>query len=143
MDNPLLPYPLLLKRGMLAVFIAVFANSVILLVVTGGSLVQPFGALTAPPVLFLTIFGCIAATAVYGALTRISPYPDRVFTVLAGVVLLLSFIPNLIILAADPTATLGAVMTLMGMHVAVAVICVYSLTDRYSILTRSPEPPAE
>ena len=143
MNNPLLPFRLLLKRGFLAMVVGVILNMGLLLLVTQANLVMPFGALTAPPVLFLTIFSTVAATVVYGAITRISPYPDRVFIALAGVVLLLSFIPNVIMLVADPEATTGAVLTLMGMHVIVAGTCVYLLTDQFSILTRSPERPDE
>ena len=143
MHNPLLPFSLLLKRGLLAICLAVLVNGVIYLLVTRGALVEPFGALTPPPVIFLTIFGTIAATTVYGAITRISPYPDRVFVALAGVALLLSFIPNVIVLVADPEATPGAVLVLMSMHVTVAFLCVYSVTDSYSPLTRSPEQPAQ
>ena len=118
------------KRGVLATGIAVISNLALLEVSQRLELVDPFGALAIPPITFLTILGAIAATVVYGAITRISPRPDYVFIRLAAVALLLSFIPNVVVLRFDAEATLGAVLLLMSMHVVVAVICVVTLTAR-------------
>jgi hypothetical protein len=52
------------------------------------------------------------------------------FTRVAVVVLLLSFVPDVLLLQADPAATVPAVIVLMVMHVVVAVVCVASLTGR-------------
>lgn len=118
-------------RGVVALLLSILANVVLLAGVRWTGVVDAFGALTYPPVIFLTIVGVVAATAVYGAITRISLHPDWVFLRVAAVALLISFIPDLIVLQYDPEATLGAVTVLMTMHVVVAVICVLFLTDQY------------
>lgn len=137
-ERPPIPLGLLARRGAVAIVLAVACNGLLLGAVTRFELVEPFGALTAPPVVFLTVLTTIAATAVYGAVTRLWPWPDRLFIRLAAVVLLASFLPDLGILRADPDATVGAVLVLMSMHVVVAVICIYLLTDRYSPIPRRP-----
>lgn len=121
------------KRGLVAVGASVIVNSLFLWAVRTSAIVEPFGALTFPPVIFLTILGATAATAVYGAMTRISPHPDWVYVRVAAVALLLSFLPDLGVLRFDPEATVGAVIVLMAMHVTVAVICVVVLTDEYGL----------
>lgn len=122
----------LAARGVLAIGLSVLLTVSMLLTVDGFELVEPFGALTIPPVVFLTSLGVLAASAVYGALTRVLRHPDPAFTRLALVALLVSFLPSLIVLRFDEDATVGAVLVLMGMHVVVAIVCILVLTDRYS-----------
>lgn len=135
-ERPPLPIRLLLLRGLAAILLSLGANWLVLWSVWGFEIVEPFGPLTTPPVLGLTALGAIAATAVYGAVTRIWPWPDRLFIRLAGIVLLASFFPDLALLRFDPEATAGAVVVLMWMHVMVAASCVWMLTDRYSPISR-------
>lgn len=125
-----IPLLTIAKRGGLAIVLSIFANLGIFALVRGFDLVEPFGALTVPPITFLTVLGGVAATAVYGAITRVSTRPDWVFVRVAAVALLLSFIPDIVILRFDPEATLGAVLVLMLMHIVVATICVATLTAR-------------
>lgn len=122
----------IILRGGIATAIAVVANLSLLAVVLVTEAVTPFGALTVPPVAFLTLLAGIAATAVYGAITRLWPHPDRLFARLAAVVLVLSFVPDLIVLRYDETATAGAVLVLMMMHVVTALILLRGLTGDFS-----------
>ena len=125
----------LAKRGALAVGASLLANWLLLGAVLAGNVVEPFGALSFPPVTFLTAVGAVGATLVYAAFTRVADNPDRIFLLVAAVVLVLSFVPDVALLEVDPGATVPGVVVLMLMHVTVAVICVAALTDRYSPLS--------
>lgn len=126
-----IPLRTIAGRGILAVGLTLLVNVTILELVRASGIVEPFGALTVPPVAFLSVLGAIAATAVYGAVTRIYPRPDWIFLRVAAIALLISFIPDVLVLLYDETASLGAVLVLMVMHVTAAGICVIVLTDRY------------
>ncbi len=114
-------------RGGVAVVLAVLVNAV--LVVGFGSLnIAPgFDALTFPPVAFLSAVGAAGAAVVYWALSRYVTDVDGVFVRVAGAVLVLSFVPNIALLALDPAATVLGVIALMVMHVTVAVAAVWAL----------------
>lgn len=124
----------LAKRGALAVGLSVLANWLLLGAILAGNVVEPFDALSFPPVTLLTAVGAVGATLVYGVLTRVVADPDWIFLLIAAVVLVLSFVPDVALLEVEPGATVPGVVVLMLMHVVVAVICVASLTDRYSPL---------
>lgn len=121
----------LLSRGALAIAISLVANLALLGAVETADLVAPFGALSVLPVSLLTVLTASAATAVYGIVRRVSTAPDRIFTMIAAVVLALSLLPDLLLIVYDPGATVSAVLVLMVMHVIVATVCVVVLTDRY------------
>lgn len=116
-------------RGLVVTGFSVIANAVVL-VVAGDLLdVAPgFDPISWTPVVLLTVLGAIAATAVYGAITRLSANHDQLFTRLAAVVLVLSFVPDVLLLQFDPAATIPGVLVLMIMHVTVAAIAVGTLT---------------
>lgn len=135
LDQTTIPLRWLAMRGIAAILVAVAINTTILSFVERFALVPPFGALTYPPVTFLTILGTIAATSVYGAITRVWPYPDELFLKVAIIVLGASFLPTLGLLQADPEANVGAVLVLLVFHVTTAAVCIWMLTDRYSPLT--------
>lgn len=119
----------LARRGALATVLSVVANVVVLAVVTSLELVPPIEQLAYPPVVFLTTVGAVGGTGVYALVQRWSSNPRRTFGIIAGVVLLLSFVPDVTFVADQPGATTGAVATLMVMHVVAAVIV-------FSVLTR-------
>ncbi|WP_254864629.1 DUF6069 family protein [Halovivax gelatinilyticus] len=131
-----IPTATLAVRGVVALILSILGNGALLGIVLATDVVSRFDALSPIPVFFLTIVGVIGATVVFGALTRRSDRPDRTFTLVAAVVLLASFAPDLYILSEDPDATAGAVAVLMVMHVVVAAACVFALTDRYSPIAR-------
>ncbi|NHN57577.1 hypothetical protein G9466_00600 [Halorussus sp. JP-T4] len=102
-------------------------NAIILAAARAAGVAPGFRALTWPPVMFLTVVGAGGAVGVYWLLARRSDSPDRTFTVVAAVVLVLSFVPDLLLLSADESATAFGVAVLMVMHVAVAAACVGAL----------------
>lgn len=117
----------LLVRGAIAVVVAVVLN-VILVFVSGRLSIAPgFRPLSVPPVVFLSAAGAVGATVVYGLLDRFVDDVDWAFVWIAGVVLLLSFVPDIGLLVADPAATISGVVVLMIMHVIVAGVAVGTL----------------
>ena len=131
-----IPRTTLASRGALAVVASLALNWVVLWLALTAPLVEPFDALSVPPVTLLSAAGAVGATLVYAVLSRRAERPDRTFVRLASVVLVLSFAPDLALLAVDPDATVGGVLALMVMHVTVAASCVWALTDRYSPIDR-------
>ncbi len=119
-------------RGIITIIVAGAVNATILTIALRIPAVAPFGALSYGPVLFLTVLGSVAATAVYGLITRIWPAPDDLFVKVAILALLASFLPTLGVLYADPEATASAVLVLLVFHVTTAIACIGLLTDHYS-----------
>jgi hypothetical protein len=117
----------LFVKGSVAVVIAVLANA---LVVLGSGLfdIAPgVDPLTLPPVVLFSALGVAGATVVYGLTSRYAANPDRTFLRIAGAVLVLSFVPDIGLLVADPAATVPGVVLLMLMHVVVAAASVGAL----------------
>ncbi len=83
------------------------------------------------PTIFFTTLGALGAIGVFGVIRPRADRPERLFRRIAAVVLLLSFVPDVLLLsegAAIPGATPAAVGVLMAMHVAVAAVMVWFLT---------------
>jgi MFS superfamily sulfate permease-like transporter len=84
------------------------------------------------PVLMFTAIGAIGASLVYWLMTRLSKRPQQLFTTVAWVVLLLSFIPN-ILTGLNPQSapfsgvTWATIGTLMLMHLPPALLSIYLL----------------
>ncbi|MFC5278512.1 DUF6069 family protein [Halorubrum rubrum] len=116
-------------RGGLAAVLAVLANAVLVLGVDALGIAPAFRPLTIPPVAFLSALGAGGATVVYWLLDRYVSSADRTFVRLAAGVLLLSFVPDVALLAIDPAATPLAVVVLMAMHVVVAAVSVWVLVS--------------
>ena len=118
----------LVLAGTLATLLAVAANVVLSIVLR--SAVDPsdiFQPLNVGSVAFLTAFGAIAATFVYEYIVARSEDPQRRFIRVAAIALLLSFIPDLVLLAGvgpGQNADLPRVLSLVSMHVVAAVIIV-------------------
>ncbi|MDZ7730845.1 MAG: DUF6069 family protein [Natrialbaceae archaeon] len=119
--------PSVAVRGGLAVLLAVLANVALVLGVDVFDIAPAFRALTIPPVAVLSALGAGGATAVYWLLGRFVSNADRMFVRVAAGVLLLSFLPDIALLAIDPAATPLAVVVLMAMHVVVAGVSVWVL----------------
>jgi uncharacterized membrane protein YozB (DUF420 family) len=119
-----------LKHGAVATVLAVVANAAVYLV--GKAIIDvpddfmPMENAGGP--IFLTIIGLALATGVYLWLARTFSDPHRRFLPIAGVALLLSFIPNLVIYLSKPedmgTVEGGPVLLLMVMHIVAAAIAV-------------------
>lgn len=119
--------PSLPVRGGVGVVVAVLVN-VMLLVAVGTVGVAPgFRPLTLPPVVFLSTVGAVGAAGAYWLLQGRIADPDRTFVRVAAVVLVLSFLPDVGLLVADPAATVAGVLVLMVMHVVVAAASVGAL----------------
>ena len=116
-------------RGGLAIVLAVLGNVVLVLGVDALGIAPGFRALTIPPVAFLSALGAGGATVVYWLLGRFVSEANRTFVRVAAGVLLLSFIPDVALLAIDPAATSLAVVVLMAMHVVVAAASVWALVS--------------
>ena len=85
------------------------------------------------PAIFFTTVGALGATAVFGIVRRRAERPEYVFRWIAGVVLLLAFLPDLWLLSDGaagtfPGATATAIGVLTLMHVVVAAVIVGFLT---------------
>ncbi|PSQ19643.1 hypothetical protein BRD00_01035 [Halobacteriales archaeon QS_8_69_26] len=116
-------------RGGVAVVLSVLVNAVLVLVADALAVAPGFRAVSLPPVVFLSAVGGAGAAAVYWGLGRYVADGDRVFVRVAGAVLLVSFVPDLALLAADPAATVPGVALLVAMHVVVAAASVGALVD--------------
>jgi hypothetical protein len=87
------------------------------------------------PTVFFTTMGGFAAVGVWGLIRRVASRPIRRFRLIAGVVLLVSFIPDFWLLSDSavgvfPGATSAGVGALMTMHIAAAAMIVWGLTGR-------------
>lgn len=111
-------------RGAVAAGSAVAVNVALVLLAGLTDLAPGFRALTVPPVAFLSAVGAIGAVGAYLLIRRRSGHPARTFRRVAIGVLLLSFLPNLVLLVVDEAATALGVALLVVMHVTVAAICI-------------------
>ena len=113
--------------------LTVIANYILLMVGTPFTGVpETFMTLNAVPVIAWSVFGTIGAGITFMLARKFSQSPNKTFTTIASVVLILSFIPDVLIhgMGTGPFAgaTWSAVVLLMLMHVAAAAILVYTLT---------------
>lgn len=118
--------------ALIAVVIASAVNGVvrvIALTAVGVPLVFP---LEWGPVIASSTIGAIGATLVYGGIVRVSTRPNRTFTIVAAIVLVLSFAPILNVYLSPPSdlaGTPGSVYATLGvMHVTTAAVIVGVLT---------------
>lgn len=86
----------------------------------------------AAPVVFFSVIGVLAGLGVFAGIGGVSSRPVPVFRIVAGVVLVVSFIPDLWLLtesgaASFPGATPAGVGTLMLMHVVSAAAVVWAV----------------
>ena len=117
--------------GGAAFVISVLANVIVRIVVVAFFPISPlFLALeTWQPIVVFTLIGVFGATVVFAILARLTARAIIIYRWLAGVLLLVSFIPNILMLIVDaPGATIPAVISLMVMHVLTAAITVSLLT---------------
>jgi hypothetical protein len=116
-------------RGGAAAFVAVVVNAALVAVSQALNIAPEFMALSYPPVAFLSAAGAIGATVVYWFIAGRRDDPDPLFVRVAGVALVLSFVPDIGLLFADEAATVFGVVVLMLMHVVVAAASVRLLTQ--------------
>ena len=85
------------------------------------------------PVIFFTTVASVVAVGVYAVVRRLALRPNFAFRIIAGVVLVLSIMPDLWLLTegaeeAFPGATPSAVGVLILLHVVAAIAVVWALT---------------
>lgn len=121
----------LAKYGLLTVVVAVVATMLIRVIVLA-FVSTPTDFVPFPlgwgPVIASSALGTVGATVVYGAITRVSHRPNRTFTVVAAVVLVLSFVPMLTLPPEFADAIAPVLPGLVVMHMAVAAASVGVLT---------------
>lgn len=127
----------LVKFGLFALLVVNIVNVLVLFI--GLTMVEfpsefvggPFGPLAMGPVVVNSAGATIGATLVYGGILRYSARPNRTFTIVAGVVLALSFA---MFLAPDLASAPPRVLAILAvMHVTAAITIV-------GILTRATNP---
>ena len=117
--------------GLLVIVVATVVN---ILLATGATTLfasqRAFSPLGAGPVGFFTVIGSLGAVIVFGLLGRFSQHPIRLFRIVTVVVLVLTLIPDLLMLAHPlfPSTTPTGVAILMVLHIVTAAICVGMLT---------------
>ena len=121
----------LARVGALAVALAVVVNVVIRTVaVSVLGIGEGFLPLGVGPTVFFTVVGMLGAVVVFGFISRFARRPVRLFRRVALVVLLVSLVPDVLMLFSGsmPGATVAGVGTLMVEHVASWAVAVGVLT---------------
>ena len=119
-------YPLASAIAVAAVGAAV-VNSLIAAVARGPLGASPdFQPLTAPVFLMWTVVGTVVGALAWRLITRRSAHPARLLGRLVPTVVLVSLIPDVLLLTTDamPGTSVAAVLALMAMHVATAAVAV-------------------
>lgn len=122
----------LARRGGIALVLANAVNVAIVLAAESAMIAPHLEPLSTGPVVVFTSLGVVGATVVYGLLARFRTDPDRLFTIVAAVVLVLSLIPDATYAPTLPGATTLGVVLLAIMHVTAALVAVVVLTDLVS-----------
>jgi len=118
----------LTKRGGITLVLALSVNLVLAWLFLSAEIPGSTEFFQYGPIALWTTLGVVGATAVYYFLTKRSETPNRSFTLIAVVVLVLSFLPDVgLALFVDDVTTSEAV-SLMVLHVPPAVICIAVLT---------------
>jgi hypothetical protein len=120
----------LLWVGPLTIVVAAVANSIVrLLAVSLFSISPDFIQLEPGPPAVFSVVGVLGAVIVFAIIARFSRRPIRLFRIVALIVLLISFVPDIGLLATGaPGATPLSVGVLMLMHVVAWAISVGMLT---------------
>ncbi len=121
----------LLWVALLAIAAAVVANVLVRTVAVVLFDVSPeFPPLALGPTVVFTVVGVLGAVLVFALVARFARRPVRLFRRIALVVLLISFVPNILLLVSDsvPGAAVPAVGTLMLEHVVAWAVSVGILT---------------
>lgn len=123
--------------GLLTIVLAVVANLIVRAVALLFVTVPPeFLPLSDPmPTIIFTVGGVLAAVIVFAIVGRFTRRPARVYTIIAVIALLLSLVPDIMMLVAPasfpfPGANVGTVSVLLTQHIVAAVIAVWILTTQ-------------
>jgi uncharacterized membrane protein YozB (DUF420 family) len=127
--------PEVVARTALAVVAAVVANVLLRAVaIAVFDIPDAFEHLALRAVVISTAVGVLAAGVVYALIARRARDPDRTFTIVAVVALLLSLLAPLSVGLEDPPeypgTDAGSIGTMMAMHAVAAAIAIAALTRR-------------
>ncbi len=116
----------LLWVGPLAIVAALAANFIVRAIALAVlDIPADFMPLQTPAFIPFTVVGLLGAILVFAIIGRVARRPVRTFVIVAAVVLVLSFLPDIGLLASGaPGATLPGILVLMLLHVVAAVIVV-------------------
>jgi hypothetical protein len=122
-----------------AIVAAVILNAVVAMVAIAAGAPSTYGPLTFPAYTLFTIAGVLVGWAGWSLVQRRARNPRRTLTVLVPIVLVLSFIPDLLLLAFGfiPGTTAGAAIALMVMHLVVVGVAV----PAYALISRGASAP--
>lgn len=109
-----------------AIVLAVVVNAVVAAIAVAAGAPSGYGPLTIPALISMTAVGVLAGWVGWRLVQRRARDPRRVLTVLVQVVVLVSFVPDVLLLVTRfiPGTTTGAVLALMVMHLVVAAVAV-------------------
>jgi hypothetical protein len=121
----------LLWVGPLAIVVSIIVNVIIRFIAV--ALLNPppeFTPLSVTMPIVFTLIGGVLAVIAFAIVAKLAKNPIRTYRIVATVALIVSFIPDIGILASAPFpgTNVGTVGALMVMHVATGVIMVYGLT---------------
>jgi uncharacterized protein DUF6069 len=124
--------------GLATVVVAVLANVIVYFI---GSMIityDPQFVILANPsgTIIFTVVPAIVAVLLYAILLRFTANPARIFTIIAAVILVVSWIPDLLYIPTLPGATVAQMVLLMIMHLVAAVVIVWMLTTLTPSTTR-------
>lgn len=132
---PRIVYSRLLWAGPLALAIALAGNLAVWSIAPAVIDVSPefMPLASAGPVIVMTILGVLGAVVAFVVVGRFARQPARTYPLIAFVALLVSLIPNVMLIAAPAGAPFGGitapqVLVLMVMHVVTYAACVLILT---------------
>lgn len=117
-----------------ATAVAIAANAVVAAVAVAAGAPAAYGPLTFPAYGLFTALGMVGGWVGWTLVTRRARDPRRMLRILVPVVTILSFVPDVLLLALGfiPGTTTGAVVALMVMHLVVVAVAVpaYALASR-------------
>ncbi len=117
------------QKGGLAILIAVVLNVILFFIadvagVWDGVELENGEQIVAPAVVIFTVFGLVGGTITFAALNQFTQNPVRIFQIVAGVVLVLSFVTPLSV--EDAPADFIIVLELMHVVAGVTIIALFS-----------------
>jgi len=131
-----LPFTRVLLAGVIAIVLSVIANLVVrwlgMLVASVPADFVPLATFQ-PTIIYTTLF-LVVATLIFALINRFTSNPIRVWYIVAPIGLLVSLLPDVLLLVNPSgipqvgTATTGAVLILMAMHLVGFVITMWVFT---------------
>jgi hypothetical protein len=133
--TPRIAYSRLLWVGPLALALALAGNIAVWAIASAVIDVSPefMPLASVGPVIFMTTLGVLGAVLAFAIVGRFARQPARTYSLIAFVALLVSLIPNVMLIVAPAGAPFGGitapqVLVLMVMHVVAYAACVVILT---------------